>query len=220
MLYSLFRTFVLGGQTVNPTKARILKTALNLFNEQGSGNVSTRHIADALDMSPGNLYYHYPHKEAIVQTLFSDLDKTWDKAYDISLDEPLTLARVAEMLEVTFEIVWQYRFFFREMTLLVHNDPTLTKHYRKTAERSKRDTRFVVECAVDAGLLKPLTKGELEHLTEAILVISSYWLSFKEMNSTMITKKTVKDGVKLLVGLLEPYFTASAKQTLPALVKK
>jgi AcrR family transcriptional regulator len=205
---------------VNPTKARILKTALALFNEQGSGNVSTRHIAEALEMSPGNLYYHYPHKEAIVQALFGELDKTWDEAYSFSLDEPLTLKRVTEMLEVTFEIVWNYRFFFREMTLLVHNDPTLAKNYSKTAERSKRDTRFVVECAVDAGLLRSLTKEELEHLTEAVLVISSYWLSFKEMNSTSITKKTVKDGVKLLVGLLEPYLTAPARQTLPSLIKK
>jgi AcrR family transcriptional regulator len=205
---------------VNPTKTRILKTALRLFNEQGSVNVSTRHIADALDMSPGNLYYHYPHKEAIVQALFGELDKTWDEAYDFSLDEPLTLAKVAEMLEVTFEIVWQYRFFFREMTLLVHNDPTLAKNYSKTAERSKQDTRFVVQCAVDAGLLRPLTKGELDSLTEAILVISSYWLSFKEMSSATIAKKTVKDGVKLLVGLLEPYLTASTKQSLPGLIKK
>jgi AcrR family transcriptional regulator len=205
---------------VNPTKARILKTALAMFNKQGSGNVSTRHIAEALEMSPGNLYYHYPHKEAIIQALFAELDKTWDEAYNFSLDESLTLARVAEMLEVTFEIVWNYRFFFREMTLLVHNDSTLAKNYSKTAERSKQDTLFVVECAVDAGLLKPLTKGELGSLTEAILVISSYWLSFKEMSSTTITKKTVKDGVKLLVSLLEPYLTASAKQSLPTLVKQ
>jgi AcrR family transcriptional regulator len=94
---------------LNPTKARILKTALSLFNERGSGNVSTRHIAEELTMSPGNLYYHYPHKEAIVQALFTKLNKTWDEAYAFSSDEPLTLTRIAEMLEVTFEIVWQYR---------------------------------------------------------------------------------------------------------------
>jgi AcrR family transcriptional regulator len=205
---------------LNPTKARILKTALALFNERGSGNVSTRHIADELQMSPGNLYYHYPHKEAIIQTLFSELDKAWDESYTFSPDEPLTMERITAMLEITFELVWRYRFFFREMTLLVHNDSTLAKQYRKTAERSEQDTRFMVQSAIDAGLLKPLTKEVLGNLTDAILVISSYWLSFKEMTTKTITKATVHTGVRLLVNLLEPHLTAHAKKTLPTLTVK
>ena len=96
---------------MNKTKQKILKTALELFNERGSGNVSTRHVADALGISPGNLYYHYANKEEIIRALFDGLDETSDEAYDFSLDAPLTLERVAEMLSVTFEIVWRYRFF-------------------------------------------------------------------------------------------------------------
>jgi AcrR family transcriptional regulator len=205
---------------LSPTKVRILKTALTLFNERGSGNVSTRHIADALNMSPGNLYYHYPHKEAIVQALFGELDKAWDESYTFSPDEPLTLTRITAMLEVTFELVWRYRFFFSEMTLLVHNDPTLAKQYRKTAERSERDTRFVVQSAIDADLLNPLTKEMLDNLTDAILVISSYWLSFKEMTSKTINKAMVHTGVRLIVSLLEPHLTTPAKKTLPTLIVK
>lgn len=205
---------------MNPTKARILKTALTLFNERGSGNVSTRHIADALKMSPGNLYYHYPHKEAIVQALFAQLDKTWDESYAFSSNEPLTLARIAKMLEVTFEIVWQYRFFYREMTLLVHNDPALAKHYYKAATRIQTNTQFVVECAIDAGLIKPLSPEAKESLTLALIIVSNHWLNFQEMSGKNITKRINRDGVQLLVSLLEPHLTARAKKTLPTLTLK
>lgn len=197
------------------TKTRILETALRLFNDRGSGNVSTRHVADELGMSPGNLYYHYANKEAIVRALFARLDGTWDEAYRFSLDEPLTLGRVAEMLSVTFEIVWRYRFFFREMTLLVHNDPALAGHYWEVRERSLKDTRFVLACAVDAELLLPQADGALDRLTEALVVVSNHWLSFEEMGGD---PRNTQNGVELLLSLLEPHLTPHAARDLATLL--
>ena len=52
------------------TKTRILDTALDLFNRHGERNVTTNHIAEALGISPGNLYYHFRNKTAIVAALF------------------------------------------------------------------------------------------------------------------------------------------------------
>ena len=191
------------------TKDRILEMSLALFNARGSGNVSTRHVADELGISPGNLYYHYANKEAIVQALFDRLDKTWDEAYAFSPDEPLSLRRVAEMLSVTFEIIWRYRFFFREMTLLVHNDPALAGRYREVSARSLRDTRFVLRCAVDTGLLHPLPDGELDGLAEALVVVSNHWLSFAEMGGDEVD---LRNGVALLLSLLNPHLTPQAKR--------
>lgn len=51
-------------------KEQILQTSLKLFNEKGCLNTSTRHIADELNISVGNLYYYFKNKEEIVIELF------------------------------------------------------------------------------------------------------------------------------------------------------
>ena len=55
------------------TKDRIKNMALRMFNEQGERNVTTNHIAAALEMSPGNLYYHYRNKYEIIHDIFQDV---------------------------------------------------------------------------------------------------------------------------------------------------
>ena len=68
------------------THNRILATALRLFNQSGTAAVSTNHIADALGISPGNLYYHFRNKEAIIRALFEQQFAQWDAAYTLPSD--------------------------------------------------------------------------------------------------------------------------------------
>ena len=52
------------------TAQRILEVTLDLFNRYGEPNVPTTHICNELRISPGNLYYHYPAKEELINSLF------------------------------------------------------------------------------------------------------------------------------------------------------
>ena len=57
------------------TAERILEVTLDLFNRFGEPNVSTTLISAELGISPGNLYYHYPAKDELINALFDRYER-------------------------------------------------------------------------------------------------------------------------------------------------
>ena len=54
-------------------KAKILTTARALFNKEGFSNVTIRMIAQGLEISSGNLTYHYQKREDIFEALYFEM---------------------------------------------------------------------------------------------------------------------------------------------------
>ena len=69
------------------TKDKITNKALELFNEFGTNAVSTNHIAKALEMSPGNLYYHFKNKEEIIQELLKKMIEEYKGEISVKTEE-------------------------------------------------------------------------------------------------------------------------------------
>ncbi len=67
------------------TRERIHDAGLTLFNERGYTGTTVRELADAVDLTPGAIYNHYPSKESL---LFAIIDRVHDEA-DTILSETL-----------------------------------------------------------------------------------------------------------------------------------
>lgn len=54
------------------TRTRLLDAALGLFSQQGYRATSMRQIAEAAELSMGNVYYHFDSKEALFERLLEE----------------------------------------------------------------------------------------------------------------------------------------------------
>ena len=68
------------GEKSERSRTMILEAALQLFSKHGYRGTSIREIAEAADLSTGNVYHHFPDKETLFRTL---LDQYWE-----AIDQP------------------------------------------------------------------------------------------------------------------------------------
>ena len=93
------------------TRDRILHMSLRMFNEQGERTVTTNHIAAALNMSPGNLYYYFKNKEAIIFELFCQYETRTRIFLHAGPDQQLTWSDILCYFQEIARNIWDYRFF-------------------------------------------------------------------------------------------------------------
>ena len=117
------------------TRERILETALTLFNTHGEPNVTTAALAEALNISPGNLYYHFRNKDDIVHALFDAFEQ--DIAPLLQVDG--TAQRDAEdlwlFLHLLFETIWRHRFIYRDLNDLMARNRRVRLRMRSLSAR-------------------------------------------------------------------------------------
>jgi AcrR family transcriptional regulator len=192
------------------TRERILKTALELFNESGTAAVSTNHIADALGMSPGNLYYHFRNKEEIIRALFEQQFAQWDALYQLPGDRLPTLDDLQGLVRATFAVSWAYRFIYRELIALLRRDELLHQRWVGVRARGFAGFQQLVDLFVAAGVLRdPGDPAVVTRLAELCWLISEFWLASVEVSGKIMDAHQMGRGVALMLQILEPFIIAS-----------
>lgn len=188
------------------TKRRIIQTAVQLFNEQGVGKVSTNHIAAAASMSPGNLYYHFKNKSEIIGAILHQMYEEWNEVWALPKHERLSRQHLEQRLMMNFEILWRYRFFYREALSLLQADEDLRqKHNAMMQTRLVEQQAFVQRFVTDGVLQIEADAEQLEKLLISCWIIANNWLTFLEMNGRPVDEEAFKEGVGFIWAILTPY---------------
>jgi AcrR family transcriptional regulator len=160
------------------TRERIVETSLRLFNEFGEPNVTTTVIADEMNISPGNLYYHFRNKDEITNTIFADFEREVDALFATPLKRTPNVEDIWFFLHLLFEAIWKYRFLYRDLNDLLSRNRTVEVHFKQLLGRKVKAARALCQGLVDAGEMKALP-GELDSLAINMVVVATYWLSFE-----------------------------------------
>ncbi|MFT4994829.1 MAG: AcrR family transcriptional regulator [Paraglaciecola sp.] len=113
------------------TAERILVISLDIFNRQGENNVSSVDIALELDISPGNLYYHFKGKEVIVAALFELYQEQMNRILCAPLEQLLTVEEFFYFLYMIIEKNHLFRFLYRNPSDLTEKYPGVAKKFIK-----------------------------------------------------------------------------------------
>ncbi|MEM6411532.1 MAG: TetR/AcrR family transcriptional regulator [Pseudomonadota bacterium] len=187
------------------TRDRILETALLLFNEDGEVDQSAVDIANVLDMSPGNLYYHFKGKDAIIRALFDDFEEEILVILNGSKGRITSIEDNWVYTYILLEEIYDFRFFYRNLGALLERYPDLARRFRRLLSAKR---------AAISDILDGLQKSELisinpllmAMLTDQLLNIATFWLSFEQIEGTDTSPSDlIHKTVYQMMALVVPY---------------
>jgi AcrR family transcriptional regulator len=198
------------------TKDKILETARDLFNQKGTRSVTTNHIAEAVGISPGNLYYHFRNKEDIIRAIFEQLTAHGLEQYGQVLQAypPGTLESMEQTFSMIQEFNWRYRFFKRELTALIMQDPQLKTRFHEVNRLQLAVIGQSLSQAMQRGLLRHLAEKDLALLTEEVWLVTLFWLNYLEVGGEEINQQTLGRGNAMLRNILMNYLSDQARPAL------
>ena len=204
------------------TAERILEVTLELFNRFGEPNVSTTLISAELNISPGNLYYHYPAKDELINSLFDRYERSLNELLNAS-DGVRDVEDAWFFMHSLFELIWQYRFLYRDLNDLLSKNRRLETHFQSVLKSKIRAIRTLLECMQRAGAVN-IDLRELEPTSNSMVVVLTYWLSFEYVRDPRNALEpenaqgALMRGAHHVLNLLVPYLEQSQRAHLLTLV--
>jgi len=200
------------------TAERILEVTLDLFNRFGEPNVSTTLISAELNISPGNLYYHYPAKDELINTLFDRYEQALSELLNAS-DGVRDVEDAWFFLHSLFELIWQYRFLYRDLNDLLSKNRRLETHFQWVLKNKTTAVRSMLEGMVRSGALR-INAREAEPTATSMVVVLTYWLSYEYVRDPRRALEPQSAQLALLRGahhvlnLLAPYLEPGQRMHL------
>jgi len=204
------------------TAERILEVTLELFNRFGEPNVSTTLISAELGISPGNLYYHYPAKDELINALFDRFERALNELLNAS-DGVRDVEDAWFFLHSLFELIWQHRFLYRDLNDLLSKNRRLETHFQSVLKNKTRAVKSMLDGMSRSGAVH-IEAREVEATATSMVVVLTYWLSFEYVRDPRRALEAENAQTALLRGaqhvlnLLAPYLEPGQRMHLLTLV--
>lgn len=183
------------------TKEKIISTATKVFNQRGFSSVNLKELAEVLNISRGNLTYHFKNKDELLDAIVKEM---WEKIGD-GKNRTMVVPSFENMHRQTqlyFDVQKNYAFLF--LDIHVQNHPIVRDQFKAMIERTIDDFHRMIAMGIQIGTMKEETiPGTYRSLAQSVWMVSFYWLS----------QQTTRDDVeeqdcgKAIWGLILPHLT-------------
>lgn len=203
-------------------KEKALAAALRLFNEEGALTVTTNHIAKAAGISPGNLYYHFRNKEAIIRELYAAMSAEFTAmgTFEKVPESPNPLLALWHAFDRYGELFWKFRFLMRDGTVLMALDPELKALFAANQQKRIGQIEGLTGFFIHTGILEKIPEKDLPLRARLQWFVSAYWQAFAA-TSAEVTKESIRESKEVVFRLLlGPFLTEKGKKLMEEIGEK
>jgi len=199
------------------TRDRILVTSLELFNLCGEPNVTTIDIANEMDISPGNLYYHFRNKDEIIAELFQAFEEGMHEVLQSPVDAGLDFMDYWMYVHMIFEKIWEFRFLYRDPVAILERNEKLQKKFNRILDKKREASLGIIRMMRDEALIE-LDDNAAERLATNITMTATYWLNYQHIRhmASSCDPDDLEAGVYQVASHITPYLPEDARETLDA----
>lgn len=201
------------------TRDRILQVSLLLFNEEGEAQLSSVDVANALEISPGNLYYHFKGKDAIIRALFDRFEEEMRVILRGSSGGVASIDDNWVYIYILLEEIYDFRFFYRDLAGMISRYPDLAGRFRALMAEKQITIQRILDDLARLGVIDidPRLKPPL---TQQIITTLTFWLAGDALS------KETHDGPALIhktvfqvMCLIVPYMGAAGPAALSGMIR-
>jgi len=189
-----------------------------MFNTQGEPNVTTNHIADELEISPGNLYYHFRNKDDIIEQLFARYEERMDNALAAPSGRLPELEDIWLQLHLVFECIWDYRFLYRDLVEILSRNRRMRLRFARILKRADERAHLVMRGLSQAGIMRG-SADELNAAATNVLVLSTFWLNYSAARGDKDEQIAIRQGIIQVMMLLAPFLRDAERVHLNTLIR-
>jgi hypothetical protein len=126
-------------------------------------------------------------------------------------------------LHTLFELIWQYRFLYRDLNDLLSKNRRLETHFQYVLKNKTRAVRAMLDGMSRAGAVQ-IDSRDVEPTANSMVVVLTYWLSFEYVRDPRRALEPESAQAALLRGahhvlnLLVPYLEHGQRMHLLGLV--
>ena len=194
------------------TKDKIIATAIDLFNIHGTKAISTNHIAKEMDISPGNLYYHFRSKNDIIRSISDNFSNELGSALKIQLDTISDFSsNLTSLFNRFFKIQQSYQFLFLEGVHLTKQDSRLLDNYTNLRSLIKKGYHELLSNLVKIKIMKRQSLNIIDDLLDTQWIIMWYWINHTILDRNTYDDFQIKKGIKLSFSIIKPQLTSIGK---------
>jgi len=202
------------------TRDRILDVSLALFNEEGEADKSAVDIANALDMSPGNLYYHFKGKEPIIEALFGRFEEEMTLILNAQSGTLKTVEDYWVYTYIILEEIYDFRFFYRNLGELSARYPGLARRFRGVLAMKRAAIERLIVGLERRGALS-IDRRLKPHLVDQMVSTWTFWLGLDQVEGTAYSgPRLIHNTVLRFMLLLVPHLGEIGPESLASMLER